>query len=566
MSFTPLRAVPARSLPRRPLASGLALLALLGSTAGAQIAQVARPGSVRNPVPACPEFWVDVTAHGAVPGDGADDTQAIQAAVDQAMAGGGGSVVFPPGVFDVGQVEIGGGLRLFGHGATLRKLPDEPEFSRTFTTTGKYRHDAATDSAPLVIEGFTFDGNRLQQGPYLASEKEHQAAVFLHAHDAQPGRLVATVRDCRFHDGTADGVAVYTNANVSITRCTGSDLFRGLVSVGGGHSIVHLTDLNGGGAVHPAGIDFEIDGAGWGGSLAVDATLDGLVLGGRFDLGLGPGSRVVANNVLGNGAQFVVYARDSRVSLSNSRFTVGPSGPANRLIYPNDVSITGCTFLATEPDAAEADREFRILDVAWEVTGSANSGPQNLRIQDCRFLTDGTLEPTDTVYGLYSGATLTAAQNRLEVRGVQIGGAVDRAFWIQQGGIVHFSESSLDGATALGLHSSPGRDLDVTLDALEFGPSVQDLLQFTGGPNADVIRHRGITLDESLDNLKSLFGLGTTDFRGSRTILGAGPPAGAPGILGDVWRLKAPIAGAAYEWVCTASGELTATWTVKTIL
>jgi hypothetical protein len=49
---------------------------------------------------ATPTGWIDVTKMGAIPGDGADDTTAIQAAIDQASQHGG-IVYFPVGIYDI---------------------------------------------------------------------------------------------------------------------------------------------------------------------------------------------------------------------------------------------------------------------------------------------------------------------------------------------------------------------------------------------------------------------------------------------------------------------------------
>ena len=56
--------------------------------------------------PVFPAYTVNVLDYGAVPNDGKLDTAAIQRAIDETSAHGGGTVVIPSGVYDVGAITL----------------------------------------------------------------------------------------------------------------------------------------------------------------------------------------------------------------------------------------------------------------------------------------------------------------------------------------------------------------------------------------------------------------------------------------------------------------------------
>ena len=218
-------------------------------------------------------------------GDGrADDTAAIQRAVDAARAAGGGTVRFPRGTYVVTTVHIAPGMTLEGEdGAVIRRPPrprgrnaaDEARIAgaqkwvRTFTTTGR-EWDADADSPPLVVRNLTFDGVRAQQGPHQRYEQEQAHLLFLSAATRRPGRLRASVERCRFVDSVGDGVSIYTNCDVRVTDCTARDCFRSGVAVTGGHTRVRIERLVTEGTGVPTGMDVEIDGDGYGKSKRVE--------------------------------------------------------------------------------------------------------------------------------------------------------------------------------------------------------------------------------------------------------------------------------------------------------
>lgn len=62
--------------------------------------------------PVFPAYTVNVLDYGAVPNDGKLDTAAIQRAIDETSAHGGGTVVIPSGVYDVGAITLKSNVNL----------------------------------------------------------------------------------------------------------------------------------------------------------------------------------------------------------------------------------------------------------------------------------------------------------------------------------------------------------------------------------------------------------------------------------------------------------------------
>ena len=118
---------------------------------------------VEDAVAAPPPTVYDVTTFGAQGDGAADDTNAIQAAVDAANSRGGGTVVFPAGTFRITQaltiysqiVFRGAGMRA----TVIRKSP-----GGTYPLVKSPGYDPPTgEPAPIFtwsLQNLTLDGNR----------------------------------------------------------------------------------------------------------------------------------------------------------------------------------------------------------------------------------------------------------------------------------------------------------------------------------------------------------------------------------------------------------------------
>jgi hypothetical protein len=181
----------------------------------------------------------DVTdvAYGAV-GDGvADDTLAIQAAIDACSTAGGGTVYMPNGTYLVsgfhalgGCVELKSNVRLVGEsraGVIILLEEDQAAFTRALVC------DSGTD---VTIENFTINGNKTNQ----AFAEEHMSGLFIGDTERFTARAV-TLFDC-----VGDGVSIWQNNEDSlfdscyVTTCGRS----GISMTGSGQKRVTIRNCN----------------------------------------------------------------------------------------------------------------------------------------------------------------------------------------------------------------------------------------------------------------------------------------------------------------------------------
>jgi hypothetical protein len=525
--------------PRRKFYRVLALLFL-----------VAIPALADGYVPKTPQMF------GALADGVHDDTEAIQAAIDAANESRGGLVIFPPGTYLISSVDINAGLALSGYGATLKKKGGEAKFSRTFTTQNrKYRGE--TDSPPLTIKGFQFDGNRAAQGKYDEYELEQQHMIFLQGDAAGPGKLVAIVEDCHFRNGVADGVSVYNNVAASISNCRATDVFRGGIVVTGGHSEVHINNFTAGGIEHVTGIDVEVDGPGYGDSFRTDITATNLLLAGDFDISIRDGSTFHGTNIMSKSAPFYVQSRDSTVKISNSTFGVGVfSAYKNRIVFPHDVSFSHCTFVA---GVAEPEEGVAAAHVYWNISGTDHQG-QRLRFLDCDFRISATTPGNTESYALYLEADRVEQNNRLTVRNCRIESGFDHGVFMRQGGQAAISDTEINAATGLHLGAATAYPLDVRVEGVRFGTEVDVTTHINAAIPESRIEHRDVYLSADENTLSTGYGLAGNTYVGGRTISGVEPPVDVPGLTGDLYRLRSPLRGEIYTWFCTRADATSATW------
>jgi Right handed beta helix region len=117
-----------------------------------------------------------VARFGAIPNDGVDDTAAIQTAIDTIALKGGGSIMFPPGTYNLSiqrqgkqqqALKLRSGVRLVAsssQGAILKLADRQGNYESIMGTEG---YD--TPLTDFVIQGLTIDSNG-QNNPVLAPE------------------------------------------------------------------------------------------------------------------------------------------------------------------------------------------------------------------------------------------------------------------------------------------------------------------------------------------------------------------------------------------------------------
>ncbi len=496
---------------------------------------------------------------GAVADGETDDTAAIQAAIDQAVSGNGRVLHFPPGTYGVTSVDIQAGLTLVGYGATIKKMPQEPKFSRTFTTQNR-KHIGAHDSQPLIIKGFTFDGSRTEQGSYEDYRLEQQHMIFLQGDPAGAGRLTAIIEDCSFRDGVADAISVYTNVAATISNCRATDVFRGGVVVTGGHSEVHINNFTAQGAVHATGIDVEVDGAGYQGSFETHITATNLRLDGDFDVGIHDGSTFHGSNIHSVAGPFNLYARDATIRMVNSTFGVGAlSDSSNRIVHPHDVSFSHCTFIARPSGSTTPVAKIATAHVYWNISGT-DERDQRLRFIDCDFLLHDPPTPESTHYAVYVEADQQPRNNQLLLQGGRIAAGYDYGLYLNQGGNATLRDVFLDADTGTHLGATADYPVHVLLDGLRYGENTTTTTHINAAIPDSRIEHQNIHLSARQNRLGTTYGLVGNTYVGGRTLSGPVPPDKTPGLQGDSYQLDTPEPGQPLRWICVTSDPTAATW------
>ena len=362
---------------------------------------------------------VDVKKDFGAAGDGiTNDTTAIQKAINATYNRGGGVILFPPGVYIVTSVDIRENITYQGYGATIERPDMQGKWTRTFTT--KILYAGKVDSKPLIIKGFTFDGNSQRQGSYQNGELEQAHLIFLEGNTNYPGRLKAVVEDCIFKNGVADGISVYSNVFVKVHNCEAIDVFRGGFVLTGGYSSAEVYKLKTRGEIDDTGIDIEVDGKGYGGTLKVDVKLEDInLIDGDFDIAV-QDSNVIGNNIIAD-APFYIFNLNSTMKFTNSKFKVGATdGYMNRIVFPGKLIFNNCEFYVTRKKTKRAYSFFSAADIWWQHSSASTQKNQLLIFNNCQFKVDDNIQKQDKTYAIYSREDAITNNNVLKIQGVNI--------------------------------------------------------------------------------------------------------------------------------------------------
>lgn len=219
---------------RTALLLGLCALVALGAC-GSGGDNAAPP--VANPPPATPSSFTPspiaeprvpagerlVTEFGAIPDDGVDDTAAIQAALDAVSAAGGGTLVFPPGRFDLRinpalkrALTLHPRLRLLGRpaGQATLRLADGQAVYESIVATASF----PTRLDDAVFEGLVFDANGLNNPVRDARETNGDlgsgSSTFRYAIRSYAGSRVL-VRNCSFINNDNGNTLSFNGVDIS---------------------------------------------------------------------------------------------------------------------------------------------------------------------------------------------------------------------------------------------------------------------------------------------------------------------------------------------------------------
>ncbi len=359
---------------------------------------------------------VSVLDRGAL-GDGVtDDTAAVQTAIDEVFAKGGGVVLFPAGrTYVIRSVKIYPGITYHGYGATIRRPPMQDKWTRTFES-GDY---ATPTDRPLIVKGLTFDGNSAEQGPYDEWELEQAALVALWGVDDQPLKMKAIVEDCLFKNGVGDGILASTNLDLVVYRSEMHDCFRGGVVVVGGYSTVKVFGVRTKETWShwwATGLDIEVDGAGYGGSHGVDVLIDGFdAEGGDFDIAAGNPSDVRVYRAHARKGAFTMFqagGEGSTLRVTDSSFVLANNGYNldRSVLWPGKTFFTNVEFTLT----AGTEPPGEALSLTWDIPGyGVPSSNQLVHFKNCTWKLDPSLKGTPGLIAIATGNDDAAAGHEL---------------------------------------------------------------------------------------------------------------------------------------------------------
>lgn len=393
--------------------------------------------------------------------------------------------------------------------------------ARTFTTqsntdgstatlpSSSYFHRGDSDSDPLVIKGFYFDGHRHEMGLYANYELEQQAMIFLSAGNTSTGKLRFYGRDLCFKDGVADGITIKTSVDATIRNVAARDVFRGALTAVGGNCRIDLADLDASGVDHPTGIDWEpepnflvVDGQvvsanGGEGVGTVHSVLDNIYLQGDFDVSVPDGGSFEASRITSKAPHFSIGCPGtaSRVRIRDSTFHVGhfqrstqatpylPGRFISRIAYPYDVCFENVEFHAFAPEPGEFDVEFDTYACLAIIPRGNNNRESNKRLcfKRCRFTYNQNLQAIPATRALATGNELLDTNSYLTMEDCVVGqgfthglfiGGSHGGFGVSEqwgGGRFQISNTQMHCETAVFVGSAARFQVHVDLRGLSVG-------------------------------------------------------------------------------------------------
>lgn len=505
--------------------------------------------------------WVTPEEFGAKADGLTDDTAAIQAAVNASDF-----VWFTSGkTYMAALIYIRAGMTLVGWGAEIKLLPNQSKFARLLTTQNNLLNQV-NDSVPLRVMGLTLDGNRVNQGTYLGYELEQQMLLFLDAGNNNTGRLVAFVHGVNFKESCSDGISIYRGVDVSISHCHFWNCFRGSITPIGGWSKIKFNNITAGGDVHKSFINIEPD-AGGGGTGDYSLTMVGSdsVFEGTLDVGMKQsGGSILLSNIEFKGIGLNIIGSSASNTLDfravNCVFNVQTA--ANSFLqHPNKVTFDNCVFKHIENSSA-----ISYIQVNWG--GTVKN--QKVTFNNCNHIHVGA-GAFSTFAAVYVESGAVSDNNVIEFNkgavgdGSAIGDHFTYAAVMANGGSVKIDGTFIGADYIAQASNSIGNNYSLHLGQVELGANNIGLGFFNSVASGNVLRFDNTVIQQSKNIIDTSFGWGTGfTVLGNRIIQGSSAPTSSTvAFTGDQYKLDAPIAGSAFEWVALNSSYGAALWKVS---
>ncbi len=390
---------------------------------------------------------INVLEYGIVSDAHKDQTKAIQVLFDKYRSVG--SFYFPKGTYLIESLDIYPGIHVIGDGQALfLKKPQSGKFSRMLNSS-KYCFKTPYNAAKIVIRGINFDGNRQQQGPYSDYELEHQAMIFVTGNPEYAQRLNLEISNCNFRDGVADAISIWKNVNASIDSINVTDVFRGAITITGGHTVVKASSLVAGGDTHKTGVDIEVDSPGYGVSMATDVHFSDFVLDGDFDVSAKHGGKLLCERMKVLGPPLNIYGLEAVIEIRDSEIHTGHLHEC-KVMFPTDLKIINTDFYIAQPTAPES--VAAALNIYWNTSYRKTRGSKVV-VDGCNFYYKG-VNNESTINGIFVNIDDKALENTLEVKNSSFKGDFDRNIALDRGGSVELDNVIFDGDVGLHLSST----------------------------------------------------------------------------------------------------------------
>lgn len=480
-----------------------------------------------------------------------DDTERIQRAVDYCLANDK-DLFFPSGgIYVLRSVNVEAGLRIVGYGATFTLADNQSKFTRMFTTENR-AWESSEDSDYLIFEGMTFDGNCWNQGEFRNYELEQQFGIMYMGSAEDTGMLRGKVINCRFQNWAADGVHIYTNADVEVTGCTSINCFRGGIVASGSPANIRVTDFVAEKGAFGKAMDFEIDTGD-----KINLTVDSVLAYRGVDFELSEGSTAKVEGLTVVDSLTTVYGFNNEITISNS--TLGHL----EVINATNTTINDSTITVTPSTTETVDGAY-----VW-VVDSFEALPKEdyyTEFNNCSFVRLDQDEPVETDKEINA---VKGYFGKIALNDCTIGKGFTNGYFGFGVAYTYLTNVLFDSDTAVAMQPlNWARTYEVVLDNVQYGENNTVPFLFLGYMETEpytTVVFKNMALESAKAGYAGAEEIGTTKIESSRIIFVTADPTAVPipGLIGDTARLVTPVEGQADEWVATTSDPVSATWEVS---